>query len=83
MAVKMKIDLKTKKYRKCTVTDFTILQIDGITQRPGKRLLPLQRIASDEINVLPQNESMAPWQRILFTVGHLLSNQLVAMEDKP
>jgi hypothetical protein len=62
------------------VTDFPILQIDGTTQRLGKRLLPPQRIATDEINVLPQNESTSPWRRIPLTVGHLLDNQIVAME---
>jgi hypothetical protein len=44
--------------------------------------LPLQRIASDKINVLPQNENRSPWQRIPLTVGRLLGNQIVAMEDK-
>jgi hypothetical protein len=52
-------------------------------QRLGKQLLSLQRIASDTINVLPQNENTSPWQRILLTLGRLLSNQIVAMEDKP
>jgi hypothetical protein len=30
--------------------------------------LPLQRIVSDKINVLPRNESTSPWRRILSTV---------------
>jgi hypothetical protein len=50
------------------------------SQRLGKQLLSLQRIASDKINVLPQNENTSPWQQILSTVNCFLSNQLVAME---
>jgi hypothetical protein len=42
------------------VTDFPILQVDGTLQQLGKPLLLLQRIASNEINVLPQNESTSP-----------------------
>jgi hypothetical protein len=49
-------------------------------QRLGKQSLSLQRIASNKINVLPQNENMSPWQRILSTVKYFLSNQIVAGE---
>jgi hypothetical protein len=45
--------------------------------------LPLQRIVCDKINVLPRKESTSPRQQILPTVNCFLSNQLVALEDKP
>jgi hypothetical protein len=64
-------------------TVFRILQTETPIprQRLGEQLLSLQRIASDKINVLPQNENTSPWQRILSTLNCFVSNQLVAMEE--
>jgi hypothetical protein len=64
-------------------TVFRIHQTDTpiFRQRLGKQLLSLQQIASDKINVLPQNETTSQWQIILSNVNCFLSNQLVAMEE--